>query len=399
MASATAFAPPDPADPRRRRARRPPRGLGDPAGRGGRAMDGYRLYEHLHGRPGAPRLRRHAAVPPTLTRPTSTPRRTRFLAVVRRPDRPARRRHGAWDPARLEHRFAVARPGAARRRREACSPPRSTPAAAWTGTRSRSTRGRRRGRRRRPPARATRDPHGAPAPGRASTACPTPAGGRSRTGGPTSATSAPTPPTWRSCCSSSSRSCSATTGSSCPCDAAGGHGRARAGARRHQRLRRAAVDRAGRGGRRRRLAALDDVHPRRRRRGRPSPPTRACCLLAGGARRRAKGRRSRRSRSSATRWRTWCGASSAPSRWRPATGRRGAEAARRVAGLASSPARRRQTAPPCRPCAPVRYRVMNTVPEHWIPFVPVHVAGYNREIQLQRAAHAAHPRGRPQPAA
>ena len=29
---------------------------------------------------------------------------------------------------------------------------------------------------------------------------------------------------------------------------------------------------------------------------------------------------------------------------------------------------------------------MSTVPENWIPFVPVHVDGSNREIQLQRAA-------------
>ena len=36
--------------------------------------------------------------------------------------------------------------------------------------------------------------------------------------------------------------------------------------------------------------------------------------------------------------------------------------------------------------APIRYEVMNTVPEHWIPFIPVHVPGSNREIQLQRAA-------------
>jgi hypothetical protein len=36
--------------------------------------------------------------------------------------------------------------------------------------------------------------------------------------------------------------------------------------------------------------------------------------------------------------------------------------------------------------APVRYQVMNTVPENWIPFIPVHVPGDNREIQLQRAA-------------
>jgi hypothetical protein len=38
------------------------------------------------------------------------------------------------------------------------------------------------------------------------------------------------------------------------------------------------------------------------------------------------------------------------------------------------------------PVAAVRYEVMGTVPENWIPFIPVHVAGSNREIQLQRAA-------------
>src|SRR5262249_41401778 len=30
--------------------------------------------------------------------------------------------------------------------------------------------------------------------------------------------------------------------------------------------------------------------------------------------------------------------------------------------------------------------VMNSVPENWIPFIPVHVPGDNREVQLQRAA-------------
>ncbi len=38
------------------------------------------------------------------------------------------------------------------------------------------------------------------------------------------------------------------------------------------------------------------------------------------------------------------------------------------------------------PVAPVRYQIMNTVPEHWIPFIPVHVSGDNRATQLQRAA-------------
>ena len=36
--------------------------------------------------------------------------------------------------------------------------------------------------------------------------------------------------------------------------------------------------------------------------------------------------------------------------------------------------------------ASVRYEVMNSVPENWIPFIPVHVDGSNREIQLQRAS-------------
>jgi hypothetical protein len=41
---------------------------------------------------------------------------------------------------------------------------------------------------------------------------------------------------------------------------------------------------------------------------------------------------------------------------------------------------------------------MTTVPEHWIPFVPVHVPGDNREIQLQRAALPRVLEGDPDPA-
>ena len=36
--------------------------------------------------------------------------------------------------------------------------------------------------------------------------------------------------------------------------------------------------------------------------------------------------------------------------------------------------------------APVRYRVATSVPEEWIPFLPVHVPGDTRETQLQRGA-------------
>jgi hypothetical protein len=42
--------------------------------------------------------------------------------------------------------------------------------------------------------------------------------------------------------------------------------------------------------------------------------------------------------------------------------------------------------PPPDPAAPIRYQVMSTVPEQWLPFVPVHVDGSSRETQLQRAA-------------
>jgi hypothetical protein len=64
-------------------------------------------------------------------------------------------------------------------------------------------------------------------------------------------------------------------------------------------------------------------------------------------------------------------------------GRRGAEAA------AETLAHRRRLAPPVpavTPAAPIAYEAMNTVPEHWIPFIPVHMPGDTREIQLQRAA-------------
>jgi hypothetical protein len=42
--------------------------------------------------------------------------------------------------------------------------------------------------------------------------------------------------------------------------------------------------------------------------------------------------------------------------------------------------------PPLAEGAKIRYRVMSDVPEHWIPMIPVHVDGDNREVQLQRAA-------------
>ena len=43
------------------------------------------------------------------------------------------------------------------------------------------------------------------------------------------------------------------------------------------------------------------------------------------------------------------------------------------------------TVPPA-PGAKIRYKVMTSVPENWIPLISVHVDGDNRETQLQRAA-------------
>ena len=36
--------------------------------------------------------------------------------------------------------------------------------------------------------------------------------------------------------------------------------------------------------------------------------------------------------------------------------------------------------------AKIRYEIMNTIPENWIPFIPVHQENSNHEVQLQRAA-------------
>ncbi|MFE6840101.1 hypothetical protein ACFVFI_35405 [Streptomyces sp. NPDC057705] len=38
------------------------------------------------------------------------------------------------------------------------------------------------------------------------------------------------------------------------------------------------------------------------------------------------------------------------------------------------------------PLAPVAYEAMNSVPEHWIPFIAVHADEGNRSVRLQRAA-------------
>lgn len=69
----------------------------------------------------------------------------------------------------------------------------------------------------------------------------------------------------------------------------------------------------------------------------------------------------------------------------------GAEAARELRAFYETDLLRRLGGyPPAPPEAAegarIRYQVMTSVPEHWIPFIPVHVPGDFRQIQLQRAA-------------
>lgn len=46
--------------------------------------------------------------------------------------------------------------------------------------------------------------------------------------------------------------------------------------------------------------------------------------------------------------------------------------------------------------AKIRYQIMNSIPENWIPFIPAHVKNSNREVQLQRAAMPRILKGDPQ---
>ncbi len=70
--------------------------------------------------------------------------------------------------------------------------------------------------------------------------------------------------------------------------------------------------------------------------------------------------------------------------------KQGVEAARELRAFHERDVVRRLGPPPAAvptaPTAVVRYEVMNSVPENWIPFVPVHRDGENRSVQLQRAA-------------
>jgi hypothetical protein len=62
----------------------------------------------------------------------------------------------------------------------------------------------------------------------------------------------------------------------------------------------------------------------------------------------------------------------------------GIEAGREMFGYLQGKIAPVTAAPPEGPA--IRYQVMNSVPENWIPFIPVHVPNSVREVQLQRAA-------------
>jgi len=61
----------------------------------------------------------------------------------------------------------------------------------------------------------------------------------------------------------------------------------------------------------------------------------------------------------------------------------GAEAARETLAFRD---RLRPPPEPVVPIASIAYEAMTTVPENWIPFIPAHVSGDTRQIQLQRGA-------------
>lgn len=67
-------------------------------------------------------------------------------------------------------------------------------------------------------------------------------------------------------------------------------------------------------------------------------------------------------------------------------GRRGAEVADAALAHRRALANPGGAPPPPDAAAAVSYRLMTTVPEHWVPFVPMHIPGDVRETQLQRAA-------------
>ena len=98
----------------------------------------------------------------------------------------------------------------------------------------------------------------------------------------------------------------------------------------------------------------------------------------------SRARRRKRFFSSATKSRTWPGASKRRCLWPAASADPAARSAKQTFNYLQALIPGGATPPPM--AAAVRYQAMNSVPENWIPFIPVHVPNNNREIQLQRAA-------------
>ena len=157
----------------------------------------------------------------------------------------------------------------------------------------------------------------------------------------------------------------------------------------------------GRQRRRRRLAALEHVH--RRRRGEPAAqrPTPACCCCRRW-RRSSEGAPDRGRRAGPRRGREHgLGDRDARSRWPSGDAKprhRGGARRRWPSTRRSSPRGSAAAAAAPAASAPIRYQVMTTVPENWIPFIPVHVDGQQPRDPAPAGRPAAHPRRRSGPA-
>ena len=178
----------------------------------GRAVDGIALYEYLTGRTG-----RHAydgLAVLDVHKPAHDDAAAFVAWVDRMITRPAAGENPAWQPGRLEYRFACSAPVEGGEKVYVADEYQSgtldwhsvdvDPAADPLAEDASDA----------PDPRTTITRTMVPVPLTYS-GMPTRAGGRSRTGARTSATSSPARPTWRSFCSSSSGSCTRTTGSWC----------------------------------------------------------------------------------------------------------------------------------------------------------------------------------------
>ena len=164
----------------------------------------------------------------------------------------------------------------------------------------------------------------------------------------------------------------------------------------HQRLRRADLGRGRRPRRRRRLAAMGDVPALASKARGTSPPT-LSLVIPPAAQKVLEGRPLEEVHARARRdGQHGLGRRDARSRCHPASRRHGREAAdetrafyERISSGAS--AHRRSRLPPAEG-AKIRYKVMSSVPENWIPMIPVHVDRRQPRSAAPARRHAAHHR-------